>query len=414
MKIYLVGGAVRDQLLHLEVLEKDYVVVGATVEEMLAKGYKACGKDFPVFLHPKTHEEYALARTERKISKGYHGFSFYAAPHVTLEEDLKRRDLTINAMALDSNGQLIDPFNGQKDLQDKILRHVSAAFAEDPVRILRVARFYARYYHLGFKIAPETILLMQEIVKKREVEALVAERVWQETLKALKERNPEKFFEALNICGALVKIFPELFNLFGVPQNPKHHPEIDTGIHTLMVLKAATNLTNDLEVRFAALCHDFGKGLTPKQQWPFHKGHEKAGLVLVNALCDRYKVPKTYKQLALAVTEYHGEIHQCINFNPSKLIDLIEKLDGYRRPLRFNKILLTCQADSQGRTGFETMPYPQKKFLTKILKATQKIDTTSLINQGIKGQDLAQAIWQQRIDIAAKLITTSKKSDNAS
>lgn len=394
MKVYLVGGAVRDQLLNRPVTERDWVVVGATPEQMLALGYIPVGKDFPVFLHPETHEEYALARTERKTGKGYTQFTFHASPDVTLEEDLLRRDITINAMAQTPSGDVIDPYGGQQDLQHKILRHVSPAFAEDPVRILRLARFTARY---DFTIAPETMQLMCAMVRAGEVDALVAERVWQETRRALTESMPWRFFEVLRQCGALEILFPELHRLFGVP-NPKHwHPEIDTGIHTLLVLKQSTQLSTDPVVRFAALVHDLGKAETPVDKWPSHPGHEKASVHLIKQLAKRYKIPRDYQDLALLVAEFHTHCHKALELTPHTLLSTLERLDAFRRPQRFKQFLLACEADARGRTGLEQLNYPQPGFFQKIYEIAAAVDIKPLLVRGLTGKTLGDALHQQRI-----------------
>lgn len=367
MQVYLVGGAVRDQLLGLPVKEKDWVVIGCTPEEMQVNGFIPVGKDFPVFLHPETHEEYALARTERKTGMGYKGFVFHAAPDVSLEEDLKRRDLTINAMAQTADGRLIDPFSGKADLDNRILRHVSAAFMEDPVRCLRLARFAARFTHLGFAVAPETYQLVHRMVENQEIDALVPERIWQELERALGEAHPEIFFHILRQCNALKALFPEIDVLFGIPNPKKYHPEIDTGIHTLMVLEQAARLTQDKTVRFAALLHDVGKALTPKETWPKHEKHEVLGIKLIHALCARIKVPRAYQELAILTARYHLTCHQAKQLKPSTLHDFLIKLDALRRPERFKNFLLACEADVRGRLGFENTPYPQGAFLQQAL-----------------------------------------------
>lgn len=377
MDIYLVGGAVRDRLLGLPELERDYVVVGATIEEMLEKGFKPVGTSFPVFLHPDTHEEYALARTERKIAQGYHGFDFYAHPNVTLEEDLYRRDLTINAIALDEEGNIIDPYGGQKDLKQKILRHVSSAFEEDPVRILRLARFFARFFNLGFKIAEETLALAKNIVLKGEMPSLTAERVWQETYKALQEPHPEKYFECLRACSALKALFPEISRLFGIPQSPHSHPEIDVGIHTMMVVQQAAKLAcGDAEIIFAALCHDLGKGATPKEFLPSHPDHETAALPIIRGIVDRFKIPNRFKELALIAAANHGLIHKADALQEEEILQVILKTDALRRPQRFKKLLIIAEADSKGRTGYENQAYYQAAFWQKvyatIVQASQK------------------------------------------
>ena len=381
MEIYLVGGAVRDTLLGLKPKERDWVVVGATPEQLTSQGYKQVGKDFPVFLHPDTHEEYALARTERKTAPGYHGFAVHAAPDVTLEEDLLRRDLTVNAIAQTADGQLIDPFNGQQDLADKRLRHVSPAFSEDPIRILRIARFMARFAHLGFSIAPETNELMRNMVNAGEVDTLVAERVWTETQRALGEKNPARFFEVLRDCGALAILFPEIERLFGVPQPEKHHPEIDTGIHTLMVLTQAVRLSTDTHVRFAALVHDLGKGTTPKDQWPKHIAHEERGVPLVEALCERLRIPKSYRELAVAVTRYHLHYHRAAELKPATLLKLFNAVDAFRRPERFELFILACEADSRGRTGFENAHFDQPDILRRTRNAAAAVTAKALTEE---------------------------------
>lgn len=403
MDIYLVGGAVRDALLGLPVQERDWVVVGATVEEMLAGGYRQVGRDFPVFLHPRTHEEHALARTERKTAPGYRGFEVHAAPDVTLEEDLERRDLTINAMARDDQGRLIDPFGGQADLQAQRLRHVSPAFAEDPVRILRVARFAARLGPLGFSVAPETMDLMRRMVAAGEVDALVPERVWQETERALAGPGPSRFFQVLRECGALAVLFPELDRLYGVPQPPRHHPEVDTGIHTFMVLDQAERLSRDPVVRFAALTHDLGKGNTPRDILPSHHGHEQRGVVLIDQLCDRYRIPNRYRELARLVAGYHGHMHRVFELRPDTLAKTLEGLDAYRRPERVEGILLACEADYRGRTGFEERPYPQADYVRRAHARCLDIQARELVEQGLKGQAITQALRRLRIEALTEL-----------
>jgi tRNA nucleotidyltransferase (CCA-adding enzyme) len=398
MKIYLVGGCVRDKLLGLDTRDRDWVVVGASPDEMLQQGYKQVGKDFPVFLHPQTNEEYALARTERKVSAGYSGFSFHAASDITLEEDLVRRDLTINAIALSDKDELIDPFNGQADIKNKVLRHVSPAFVEDPVRILRVARFAARFAELGFTIAEETQQLMAEMVSNGEVDALVPERVWQETMRALQEKTPARFFEVLRDCGALAKLFPEIDRLWGVPQPEQHHPEIDTGIHTMMVLTQAAKLSDDPRVRFAALVHDLGKGTTPKAEWPKHIAHEARGVPLVEALCDRYRVPNDYRELAVIVTRYHLHYHRAAELSDKTFVKTLESLDAFRRPERFELFLLACEADSRGRTGYEEMDFEQPGIYRRAFKAAQAINPKSLVEQGLKGKEIKEALYKQRIN----------------
>ena len=404
MDIYLVGGAVRDQLLGINVKDKDWVVVGADAKEMLDAGYKAVGADFPVFLHPQSKEEYALARTERKTKAGYAGFEFYASPDVTLEDDLRRRDLTINAIAQAADGSYIDPYNGQQDIKDKIIRHVSDAFVEDPVRVLRLARFVARFHHLGFTIADETMQLMREIVANGEIDALVAERVWKETSLALSEQSAWRYFEVLRECDALEKIFPELDALFGVPQPKEHHPEIDTGIHTMLVIEQAVRLSSDTRVRFAALCHDFGKALTPKEEWPSHRGHEQRGVALVKALCKRLKVPKDHQEIAVLVTEYHLLFHRADELRANTLLKMLQNLDVFRRPERLELFLLGCEADSRGRPGFEDRELHNADIFYAAYNAAKKIDASLIAKQGLKGPEIAAELQQQRIKAIKKAI----------
>ena len=404
MDIYLVGGAVRDKLLGLTPRERDWVVVAATANEMLDLNYQQVGKDFPVFLHPETHEEYALARTERKTAPGYHGFEMHASPDVTLEEDLLRRDLTINAIAETPDGDLIDPYNGQQDLHNKILRHVSPAFSEDPVRILRVARFAARFAHLGFTVAPETNALMQNMVEAGEVDALVPERVWVETKKALGEQTPSRFFEVLRKCGALAKLFPEIEILFGIPQPEQHHPEIDTGVHTMMVLEQAAKLSTDTEVRFAALLHDLGKGTTPKEEWPKHIGHEQRGVPLVTELCNRHRVPNTYRELAELVAHYHLHYFRIGEMRPDTILKTLQSLDAFRRPERFEQFLIACESDSRGRKGFEDKKPEQTEMMRSVYKAAAAIDTSELIQQGFEGASLGKQLHALRIEAIASVV----------
>ncbi len=397
MKVYMVGGAVRDRLLGLPVTDRDWVVVGATPEEMLAKGFLPVGKDFPVFLHPETHEEYALARTERKVAPGYTGFTFHAAPEVTLEQDLARRDLTINAMAMTPDGELIDPYGGRRDLEQRILRHVSPAFVEDPVRILRVARFAARLAPWGFRVAPETLELMRRMVESGEVDALVPERVWAELKRALGEAKPSPFFEVLRRCGALQVIFPEIDRLFGVPQPEKHHPEVDVGIHTLLVVDQAARLTPDLEVRFAALVHDLGKGTTPREEWPRHVGHEERGVPLVDALCRRLRVPARYRELAILVTRYHLYFHRAGELRCTTMLELFHKLDAFRRPGRFEQFLLACEADSRGRYGYEERKPPQLGILRSAFEAAAAVKPSALVEEGLRGAAIGEALRRRRL-----------------
>ena len=383
MRTYIVGGAVRDQLLGLPVQDRDYVVVGATPEEMMAQGFQAVGKDFPVFLHPQTREEYALARTERKTSLGYRGFVFHASPTVTLEEDLRRRDLTINAMALDDDGKLIDPFGGQRDLENKIFRHVSPAFAEDPVRVLRLARFAARFPE--FTLAPETLALMRQMIASGEIDALVAERVWQELSRGLMEDKPSKMFAMLRECGVLARLLPELDALWGVPQQKTHHPEIDTGLHTMMVLDLAAERQYDLPIRFAVLLHDLGKAQTPSTQWPRHRGHEALGVPLVEEICKRLRVPNACRDLAILVAREHGNIMRGVDLGCSAMVKLLERCDAFRRPERFQELLLAVECDFQGRgtseQPYKDKPFPQMAHWKKALEAASNVDTAAIARQ---------------------------------
>ena len=395
MQIYLVGGAVRDKQLGLAVKDRDYVVVGATPEQMEAQGFRLIGADFPVFLHPETKEEYALARTERKSGRGYKGFTVYSGSDVTLEQDLARRDLTINAMAESLDGALIDPYGGARDLQNGILRHVSPAFAEDPLRVLRVARFAARF---DFSLADETLDLMRALVAAGEMETLVAERVWQEWERALGENHPTRFFEVLRRCGALARLFPEIDTLFGVPQPPAHHPEIDTGVHTLMVLTQAARLSSDTRVRFAALLHDLGKGRTPQEQWPKHIGHEEQGADMVRAICRRFRVPNDYRDLAVLVAQYHAHCHRAAELRDATLLETLERLDVFRRPERLELFLAACEADARGRTGYEERPYPQARIFRRAFQAADDVDTAALAGSDLSGPAIAAALREQRLD----------------
>jgi tRNA nucleotidyltransferase (CCA-adding enzyme) len=396
MRSYLVGGAVRDKLLGLPVRERDWVVVGATPAEMLEQGYLKVGKDFPVFLHPTTKEEYALARTERKIGKGYYGFECHASREVTLEEDLLRRDLTINALALGPAGELIDPFNGLNDIHNRVLRHVSASFTEDPVRILRVARFLARFAPLGFKIHEETQELMANMVVAGEVDALVPERVWKELEKALQEKAPTEFFLCLRACGALKNLFPALDKLWGIPQTEKYHPEIDTGIHVMMALALAAQLTGDPVTRFAVVCHDLGKGETPVSEWPSHRGHEERGVPLIRAFADRFHIPREYKELAILVSRFHLHCHKVNELRPETLLKILEKLDAFRQPERFQKFLTACEADARGRKGFTENAYPQAEKMRQALNIAKAVDIKPLIAAGLTGEKLGVKIKKLR------------------
>ncbi|WP_312212068.1 multifunctional CCA addition/repair protein [Pseudescherichia sp.] len=402
MKSYLVGGAVRDALLGLPVKDKDWVVVGATPQEMLDAGYQQVGRDFPVFLHPKSREEYALARTERKSGFGYTGFSCYAAPDVTLEQDLLRRDLTVNALAQDADGKIIDPYHGLADLKSRTLRHVSPAFGEDPLRVLRVARFAARYAHLSFRIADETMALMREMTAAGELEHLTPERVWKETENALVSRNPQVYFMTLRECGALKVLFPELDVLFGIPAPAKWHPEIDTGIHVLMTVSMAAMLSPDIDVRFATLCHDLGKGLTPPALWPRHHGHGLAGVKLVSNLCERLRVPNELRDLAKLVAEFHDLIHTFPILKPQTIVKLFDSIDAWRKPQRVEQIALTSEADVRGRTHFEASDYPQGRLLREAWEVAKAVSTKEVVAAGFKGAEIREELTQRRIDAVAK------------
>ncbi len=396
MKIYRVGGAVRDKLLGLPYTETDWVVEGATPEQMLQLGYQQVGRDFPVFLHPKSKQEYALARTERKSGKGYTGFVVHAAPDVTLEQDLLRRDLTINAMALGDDGVVIDPYGGQRDIDDRVLRHVSPAFAEDPLRVLRVARFAARLAPLGFTVAPETLVLMQQLVDAGEMQHLVAERVWQELHKALVSGAPQVFIQVLRDCGALAVLLPELDALFGIPQPEFFHPEIDTGVHMLMVMEQAVKLSSAVTVRFAALVHDLGKGTSPRELWPAHTGHEERGVALIDALCERLRVPNDCRELAVVVSRQHTRCHKAMKHKAEDLFTTLENCDALRRGDRFEQFLLACEADARGRLGLERRAYPQAQRLRGALEAARKAEVAPLARKFHKEQ-LGLAIKQARI-----------------
>ncbi|MDF0606720.1 multifunctional CCA addition/repair protein [Neisseriaceae bacterium TC5R-5] len=405
MQVFIVGGAVRDQLLGLPVMDRDWVVVGASPEMLLAQGYRAVGKDFPVFLHPQTHEEYALARTERKTAKGYHGFAIHAAPDVTLEQDLARRDLTINAIAQGADGSLIDPYHGQQDLRDGILRHVSPAFAEDPVRILRLARFAARF---GFSVAAETMQLMRGMVEAGEVDALVAERVWQEFAKGLQEAQPARMLRVLRDCGALVRILPEVDALFGVPQRADYHPEIDTGDHCLRALDYAASQGYALSVRFAALTHDLGKALTPADILPRHIGHEARGEAPLLALCQRLRVPADCRDLARLTTLYHTKIHGAAQLKASSVLKLFKDTDALRRPARFEQLLQACLADCRGRLHFENAAYPSASYLAHLLLAARSIDAGALAQQCRDKSALPALIDAARVSAIQQAISDAK------
>ncbi len=394
LKIYCVGGAVRDRLLGLPVQDHDWVVVGATPEDMVARGYRPVGKDFPVFLHPDTHEEYALARTERKTAPGYKGFVIHAAPDVTLEQDLLRRDFTVNAIAQDIDGKLIDPHGGEADLHAGILRHVSPAFNEDPVRILRAARFVARF---GFSIAPETLELMRTMVNNGEADSLVSERVWQELERGLMEKEPSRFLFTLRECGALAKILPEVDALFGVPQPPQYHPEIDCGLHTMMVLDDAAQHGYPLEVRFAALTHDLGKGNTPKEILPRHIGHEARSVDLLRGLCERLRVPGDCRDLGLLVARYHGDVHRASTLRPDTIVRLFQNCDAWRRPERFTQLLQACASDARGRTGHEHDAYPQADYLLRALQAAQAVNAGEIAQQCEDKSLIAEQVRSARV-----------------
>lgn len=399
MKTFLVGGAVRDALLRLPVKDRDWVVVGATPDAMLAEGYQQVGRDFPVFLHPRSREEYALARMERKSGNGYTGFVTQFAPDVTLEQDLQRRDLTINAIAQSDSGELIDPYGGQRDLAKRQLRHVSAAFNEDPLRVLRVARFAARFAHLNFRIADETQALMREMAVSGELAHLTAERVWKETEKALLTRNPQVYFQVLRDCGALQVLFPEIDNLYGIPAPIKWHPEIDTGIHALMTLAMSAALSDQLDVRFATLFHDVGKALTPPEKWPSHHGHGLAGVPIVEALCQRLRVPNQVRDLALVVTEFHDVVHTIERQPADALIALFDRIDAWRKPDRVEKMALTSEADARGRAGLESMAYPQGDYLRQAFALAQAVPTKDVVAAGFKGAEVREELTRRRVAV---------------
>jgi tRNA nucleotidyltransferase (CCA-adding enzyme) len=397
MQVYLVGGAVRDRLLGREVRERDWVVVGATPAELERAGYIPVGRDFPVFLHPRTKEEHALARLERKVAPGYRGFTTEFSPDVTLEDDLRRRDLTINAMAEDAAGNIVDPYGGRRDLEARLLRHVSEAFSEDPVRILRVARFAARYAPLGFTVAPETMALMQGMVAAGEAAALVPERVWAETEKALREPCPDVFLSTLRESGALKVVYPEIDALFGVPQPEKWHPEIDTGVHLLMALRQAVLLGGGLEVRFAVLAHDLGKAATPADILPSHHGHEDAGVALVEQLCARLRVPNHLRELAVITSRHHTHVHRALELRPDTVLRTLEACDALRRPERFADMLLACEADARGRAGFEQREYPQRAFFATARERVAAVALDAAERQGKSGEQIGQELRRRRL-----------------
>ncbi|MDJ0698590.1 MAG: multifunctional CCA addition/repair protein [Woeseiaceae bacterium] len=407
MQVYLVGGAIRDELLGLPVRERDWCVVGATPDEMADLGYRQVGRDFPVFLHPDTGEEYALARTERKTAPGYHGFAFDFSPDVSIEDDLLRRDLTVNAIARQEDGELVDPFGGVDDIENRILRHVSEAFAEDPVRILRVARFAARFASLGFSIADETMKLMRDIVAAGEADALIPDRVWKETESALRGHNSRVFFETLRECNALSVVYPEVDALFGVPQPAKWHPEIDTGIHTMMVLDQAERLSTHLDVRFAALVHDLGKATTPAYRLPSHPGHEKRGRKIIEKLAERLPVPKSCSELGRLVAEYHTNCHRALELRPATILKLLDATDAFRRPGRFENFLLACEADARGRTGLEDRDYPQADYLRAAKGAAAAIDAAGIADRHA-GRNIGAAIRRERLQALKRYTATAQ------
>ncbi len=406
MQVYLVGGAVRDRLLGLPVRERDWVVVGAEPAQLERQGYKPVGKEFPVFLHPRTHEEYALARLERKVAPGYRGFVTQFSPDVTLEDDLKRRDLTINALAENEDGTIVDPFGGQRDLQARVLRHVSEAFIEDPVRVLRVARFAARFAPLGFTVAPETRGLMRTMVASGEVDALVPERVWKETERALGEAQPAVFFETLRDCGALAVIFPEVEALYGVPQPAQWHPEIDTGVHVMMALRLASRISDSKVVRFAVLMHDLGKASTPAEKLPSHPGHEQASVPLIEAVVARLKIPNDYRELALMVARHHGLVHRAFELRPATVLKLLEETDAVRRPERFAQFLLACESDARGRAGLQERPYPQADYLRRAREAVAGANLEPSERDGLAGAAIGARLRARRLEVLTRMKDT--------
>jgi tRNA nucleotidyltransferase (CCA-adding enzyme) len=414
MQVYLVGGAVRDQLLGIAARERDWVVVGARPHDLEKLGYLAVGREFPVFLHPDTKEEYALARLESKVAPGYRGFATRFSPDVTLQEDLKRRDLTINAIAQTAEGELIDPYGGADDLKKGVLRHVSEAFVEDPVRVLRVARFAARFGDRGFFVAPETRALMQEMVRSGEINALVPERVWQETERALGEARPELFFSTLRECGALDVIFPEIAALYGVPQPERWHPEIDTGVHVMLALQCAVRLGAPTPVRFAVLMHDLGKAKTPRNLWPSHHGHEEAGVVLIEALAQRLRVPKEHTELAVLTARHHGLVHRALELKPATILGLLEKTDALRRPERFRALLLACEADARGRTGLEDRPYPQADLLRQAQEAAAAVGLPEEERQGLIGPAIKEKLRAKRLEALTSMVARYRGLSKAS
>lgn len=404
MQTFLVGGAVRDRLLGLTVRERDWVVVGATEAELEHLGYRRVGRSFPVFLHPETREEYAMARTETKHGPGYRGFDIEANPQVTLEDDLARRDLTINAIAEDADGKLIDPYHGQRDLDARVLRHVTDAFREDPVRILRVARFAARFAEQGFTVADETLALIRDMVAAGEADALVPERIWRETERALETTRPDIFFRVLRAGGALAVIYPEIDALFGVPQPERWHPEIDTGVHVLMALEQAARLGASLRARFAVMVHDLGKGTTPAAEWPHHRAHEERSVMLLEVLCKRIGVPGRCRELAIPVARYHGVCHRAAELRPKTLLKILDALDAFRRPERLDDFLIACEADARGRKGLEATPYPQADIFRAARAAAIEVTAERFVRDGIEGPAIGESIRRERITVIGKAL----------
>jgi tRNA nucleotidyltransferase (CCA-adding enzyme) len=411
MEIYLVGGAVRDELLGRAVAERDWVVVGATPADLEARGFRAVGRDFPVFLHPETQEEHALARLERKVAPGYRGFTTDFAPTVTLEQDLARRDLTINAMARSADGRLIDPYGGRADLERRVLRHVSPAFIEDPVRILRVARFAARFAALGFEVAPETRSLMKQMVSAGEADALVAERVWRELERALGESTPRAALEVMRDCGALSVVLPEVAALFGVPQRAEWHPEIDTGEHLLLTLDVAAARQAPSTVRFALLAHDLGKALTPRSEWPRHHGHETRGLAVIERLCERLRVPQEHRELALLAARFHTHVHRGMELRGSTLLEMLEHADAFRRPDRFADFLEACECDARGRLGFADRPYPQRARVEAALAAARSVSLDATERAGLAGAAIGARLRGKRLAAIEAAVPRATQSE---
>jgi tRNA nucleotidyltransferase/poly(A) polymerase len=409
MNVFLVGGAVRDRILGIDSKDNDWVVVGETPEAMIKNGFRQVGADFPVFIHPKSGDEYALARTERKSGKGYHGFTCDFSKEISLEDDLKRRDLTINAMAISSTGELIDPYNGKKDLQNKILRHVSNSFSEDPLRVLRVARFMSRYSHLGFTVAEETIELMKSL--RTELVYLTPERVWKELSRALLEKTPSAFFETLRKCNCLESVIPEVDKLFGIPQPKEHHPEIDTGVHSMMALDASAMLSNKLEVRFAALVHDLGKTVTSKDEWPAHRLHEIKGVSLIDNMCDRLKIPNDCRILAKNSSQFHLHVHNAFKLQAKTVINLFSQVDAFRNKTKFEDFLVVCEADSKGRLGFEQRAYPQSNYLLSLFLIAKKQPVQPLLDAGYSGEKLGILLRAKRIMEVKKVVREEREKN---